>query len=264
MMVPVTEQASRKFRAADDFDLRSSSEYHLLPFRFLRINALREVIVNEVGDFLLLPTGTVERLVRRRIDKAAEPELYGDLMANFFISEEVVPPLIDVIATRYRTKKYFLNSFTGLHIFVISLRCEHTCHYCQVSRVTQNRDKYDMSKHHIDRGIEMMFKSPNPHLTMEFQGGEALLAFDNIRYAVEAAERIAKETGKGLTKVICTNLALVNEVILAFCKEHDILISTSLDGPKFIHDQNRHKPHASSYDLTINDRNGIVKVRRVK
>src|SRR5690606_4424801 len=48
-----------------------------------------------------------------------------------------------------------------------------------------------------------------------------------------------------------TNLALVDDEILQYCKKNEILISTSLDGPKFIHDANRHKPHASSYDLTI-------------
>jgi His-Xaa-Ser system radical SAM maturase HxsB len=243
------DRKSRKFREIDQFDLNEKSQYYLLPFRFHRITDEKEIIVNEVGDYLLLSKGTFERIVKRQLDKEKDAELYGDLIANFFISEEPIPPLIDVLATRYRTKKLFLNYFTGLHIFVISLRCEHTCHYCQVSRVTQNKDLYDMSIANIDKGIEIMFKSPNPHVTMEFQGGEALLAFDNIKYAVEKAEQIAKEVDKGLTKVICTNLALINEEILEYCKEHEILISTSLDGPQYVHDKNRHKPHASSYEL---------------
>jgi His-Xaa-Ser system radical SAM maturase HxsB len=251
---------SRKFREIDQFDLNERSQYYLLPFRFQRITDEKEIIVNEVGDYLLLSNGTFERIVKRQLDKVNDSELYGDLIANFFISEEPIPPLIDVLATRYRTKKLFLNYFTGLHIFVISLRCEHTCHYCQVSRVTQNRDLYDMSIANIDKGIEIMFKSPNPHVTMEFQGGEALLAFDNIKYAVEKAERIAQEIGKGLTKVICTNLALINEEILEYCKEHAILISTSLDGPKYVHDKNRHKPHSSSYELAVK---GIELSRKV-
>lgn len=255
-----TNRKSRKFREIDQFDLNEKSQYHLMPFRFHRITNEKEIIVNEVGDYLLLPNGTFERIVKRQLDKEKDAELYGDLIANFFISEEPIPPLIDVLATRYRTKKLFLNYFTGLHIFVISLRCEHTCHYCQVSRVTQNKDLYDMSIANIDKGIEIMFKSPNPHVTMEFQGGEALLAFDNIKYAVEKAERIAKGVGKGLTKVICTNLALINEEILEYCKEHEILISTSLDGPQYVHDKNRHKPHSSSYEFATK---GIELSRKV-
>lgn len=242
---------TRKFRDIDQFDLNVKSQYFLLPFRFDRITDEKEIIVNEVGDYLILPIGSFEKIVKRQIDKEKDVELYGDLIANFFISEEPIPPLIDVLATRYRTKKLFLTYFTGLHIFVISLRCEHTCHYCQVSRVTQNRDLFDMSITNIDKGIDIMFKSPNPHVTMEFQGGEALLAFDNIKYAVEKAEKRAQEVGKGLTKVICTNLALINEETLEYCKEHEILLSTSLDGPQYVHDKNRHKPHESSYELAI-------------
>lgn len=254
------DSPSRKFKEIDYYDLQNDKQYYLLPFKFHRINESKEIIVNEVGDFLVLPNGTFEKIVKRKINKEANSELFGDLVANFFISEVRVPPLIDVLATRYRTKKLFLNYFTGLHIFVISLRCEHTCNYCQVSRVTQNREKYDMSIIHIDKGIDIMFRSPNPHVTMEFQGGEALLAFDNIKYAVERAEKIALEIGKQITFVICTNLALINEEILEYCKEHKILISTSLDGPKIVHDSNRNKPHASSYELAIK---GIELSRKV-
>lgn len=243
------KKKTRKFNDFENYNLNENSDYFLLPTRFHRISNEKEVLVNEVGDFLIVPTGTFERIVKRKISHKTDSELYGDLISNFFISEKAIPPLIDVLATRYRTKKLFLNNFTGLHIFVVSLRCEHTCNYCQVSRVTQNKDKFDMSLNYIDKGIDIMFKSPNPHVTMEFQGGEALLAFENIKYAVEKAERISHDTGKGLTKVICTNLALINEEILSYCMEHEILISTSLDGPKHVHDKNRHKPHASSYDL---------------
>lgn len=254
------EKKTRKFREIAQYNLNEDFQYYLLPFRFHRINETTEIIVNEVGDYQILPNGTFEKIVKKQIDKHKNAELYADLIANFFISEEPITPLIDILATRYRTKKHFLNYFTGLHIFVITLRCEHTCHYCQVSRVTQNKDLYDMSIKNIDLGIDLMFRSPNPHLTMEFQGGEALLAFESIKYAVEKAEIIAQKTGKGLTKVICTNLALINDEILAYCKKHEILISTSLDGPKYVHDKNRNKPHASSYDLTIK---GIELTRKV-
>lgn len=255
-----SERKTRKFKELGDYNLNRDGHYFLLPFRFHRITPEKEIIVNEVGDFLIVPNGTYAKIVKRQIDKERDSELYGDLIANFFISEEIISPLIDVLATRYRTKKIFLNYFTGLHIFVISLRCEHTCHYCQVSRVTENRDKYDMSFDFIDRGIDIMFKSPNPHVTMEFQGGEALLAFDKIKYAVEKAEGIARDLHKGLTKVICTNLAIVTEEILEYCKEHEILISTSLDGPKYVHDNNRHKPNSSSYELAIK---GIELARKI-
>ena len=129
-------------------------------------------MVNEIGDFIVSEKGTSQRIANRAIQKT--DDLYPELISKFFISEKPIPDLIDVMATRYRTKKSFLDEFTSLHIFVITLRCDHTCHYCQVSRQTSNKSKYDMSKKDIDLSIDLMFKSPSTNLTMEFQGGEPL------------------------------------------------------------------------------------------
>jgi His-Xaa-Ser system radical SAM maturase HxsB len=250
-MIEQAQKKTRKFTEIDQFNLKNTDQYFLMPFRFHRISDDKEIIVNEVGDYLILKPGTVKRIVQREIDKEIEADLYGDLIANFFISEKQISPLIDVLATRYRTKKSFLDNFTSLHIFVVSLRCEHTCHYCQVSRVTQDKEKFDMSRSYIDKGIDLMMQSPNPYLTMEFQGGEALLAFENIVYGIEKAKEEAKKFNKDITYVICTNLAVVTEDILEYCKANNILISTSLDGPKHIHNENRKRPGKNSYELTI-------------
>jgi len=251
MNLETQKSGVRKFQNIDVYDNQENDNYFLLPFRFHRLNEEKEIIVNEVGDFLVLPLGTVSKIINKELNKNLDFELFGDLISNLFISETKIPQLIDVYATRYRTKKSFLDDFTTLHIFVVSLRCNHTCHYCQVSRVTQDADKFDMTKSHIDKGIDIMLKSPSPHVTMEFQGGEALLAFENIKYAVEKTKKLALECNKTVTYVICTNLSLITEEHLLYCKENEILISSSLDGPDFIHNMNRKKPGADSYELTI-------------
>jgi His-Xaa-Ser system radical SAM maturase HxsB len=242
---------SRKFKESAFFENQENNSYFLLPIRFHRLNSTKEVLVNELGDHLVVPRGTFSNIANKLLNKKGDPEMFGNLVAGFFISETRIPALIDVMATRYRTKKSFLDQFTTLHIFVMSLRCEHTCHYCQVSRVTQNKEKYDMSKIHINKGIDMMMQSPSAHITMEFQGGEALLAFENIVYAVERTKHLANLNNKTVTFVICTNLALINEDILNYCKSKSILISTSLDGPAFIHNANRTRPEKNSYELAI-------------
>jgi His-Xaa-Ser system radical SAM maturase HxsB len=243
------EKGKRKFKSFDYYEDKET--YNLLPFRFHRLKDQREVLVNDFGDFLIVPQNTVQKIVARTLSKEQDSELYGDLFANFFVSKNKIPELLEVLATRYRTKKSFLDYFTALHIFVISLRCEHTCHYCQVSRVSQDRNAFDMRKDYIDKGIDFMMKSPNPHVTMEFQGGESLLAFEQITYAVEKANAEATIYNKKITYVICTNLAPITDEILVFCRENNILISTSLDGPSFIHNQNRHRPEKNSYELAI-------------
>lgn len=260
-MIEASKNQSRKFKEQEFYaSQKGAGDYYLLPFRFHTVSPGREVLVNEIGDFLMVPEGTAARIINRHIDKVADNELYEDLIAGYFISETTIPVMLDVIATRYRTKKSFLDYFTTLHIFVITLRCEHTCHYCQVSRVTENKDAYDMQRYHIDAGIDLMMHSPNPHVTMEFQGGEALLAFNNIVYAVEKAKQEAQRYRKQITFVICTNLAPLTEEMLAYCQENRILISTSIDGPDFIHNQNRHRPEKNSYLVAVR---GIERCREV-
>lgn len=259
-MIQSINKKTRKFSEPDCYYWNPGKKYSLLPFRFHRLNEYKEIIVNEIGDFLIIPYGTTEKIIIKNVDPLVDKELYGDLVANFFITEEEVPPLLDIIATRYRTKKSFLDNFTALHIFVISLRCEHTCHYCQVSRASQDKNAFDMKRDHIDKGIELMMRSPNRNVTMEFQGGEALLAFENIIYAVERTIIEAAKMEKNVTYVICTNLALLTDEILNYCKDKNILISASLDGPDFIHNKNRHRPQKNSYELAVK---GIKRSREI-
>lgn len=241
----------RKFKDFEYYDASGVNDYFLLPFRFHRLSFDKEVLVNDIGEFLVVPEGTAERVITKKISKHSDPVLYADLISKFFISEESIPPLENIYATRYRTKKSFLDNYTSLHIFVISLRCEHTCHYCQVSRVSKDKEIFDMKRSYIDKGIDFMMRSPSKNVTMEFQGGEALLAFDNIVYAVSKARGEAKKYDKNITFVVCTNLAPLEDEMLEFFKENDILISTSIDGPEYIHNQNRKRPGKNSYELAV-------------
>jgi hypothetical protein len=150
-MADLLTEKVRKFREKEYYQT-VTTQYFLLPFRFHTISDYREVLVNEVGDFLLVPKGTAQKIVQRKIGR--DDDLYPELIANFFISENRRPELIDLIATRYRSKKAFLEDFTALHIFVVTLRCNHSCHYCQVSRVSEKRDEFDISFHDLEAGIQ--------------------------------------------------------------------------------------------------------------
>ena len=106
----------------------NNHSYYLLPFYYRKLNN-KEILVNEVGDYLAVPVGTAKRIVNKQVDK--EEELFHDLLSNYFISLTPIPALIDVYAVRLRTKKAFLDHFTALHIFVLTLRCNQNCVYCQ-------------------------------------------------------------------------------------------------------------------------------------
>lgn len=229
--------------------------YYLLPFRFERFHD-KEILVNEVGDFLITPEGTAGRIVNRSVSKSEN--LYKDLLSSYFISETPIPELIDNYATRLRTKKAFLYNFTALHIFVLTLRCNQNCIYCQASAKECSDSVYDMSKETMVEAIDLMFQSPSPAITMEFQGGEPTLLPELLRFAIEKTEELNKTHQKGITYVLCTNSVNLTDEILDICSTYKILISTSLDGPEFLHNSNRGK--ADSYARVIN---GINKARKV-
>src|SRR5258705_2416048 len=106
--------------------------YTLLPFRFLSLNASNELVVNEAGEYAIVRKGTSRTLIQRQLDPGSD--LYATLKAKQFIADSGSAPLLDILATKYRTKYGFIEGFTKLHIFVVTLRCDHSCHYCQVSR----------------------------------------------------------------------------------------------------------------------------------
>ena len=229
--------------------------YYLLPFYYRQLND-KEILVNEIGDYLAVPAGTAKRIVNKQVDK--KEELFHDLLSNYFISLTPIPELIDVYAVRLRTKKAFLDHFTALHIFVLTLRCNQNCVYCQASSQQENTCEKDMKESDLKRAIELMFKSPSPHLTMEFQGGEPTLTPHLIRYAVEYAEEINLLEKRKITYVLCTNCINLTDELLNICQQYNILISTSLDGYSALHNKNRGK--TDSYEKVIA---GIEKARDI-
>ena len=223
--------------------------YRLLPFRFLRLDEQSEVLVNEVGEFHIGPIGTARALVRRELSRGSD--LYSTLKAKQFLTDDSSSALLELLGTKYRTKSSFINGFTKLHIFVVTLRCDHSCHYCQVSRQTADKNAYDMSLETAEKSVDLMMKTRAKNVTMEFQGGEPLLAFDLIRHIVPLARKKATALGKDLDIVVTTNLANATDDILLYLRDENVKVSTSLDGPATIHNTNRPRPGNNSYELTI-------------
>src|SRR5205085_12637957 len=135
-----------------------------------------------VGEFVIAPLGTAQALIRRELTRGSD--VYSTFKAKQFIADDNSSPLLDLLATKYRTKFSFIEGFTKLHIFVVTLRCDHSCHYCQVSRQTADRSAFDMSAQTAESSLDLMMCSPSQNITIEFQGGDTLLAFDIIREIV--------------------------------------------------------------------------------
>src|SRR5450432_2363638 len=101
-----------------------------------------------------------------------------------------------LLALRLRSRMSFLRQVTPLHIFVVTLRCEHSCPYCQVSRQSTDRSRFDMSEETAMRALDIVFSSPTARIKIEFQGGEPLLNFPLITIIVAAAKARSHALGK--------------------------------------------------------------------
>ena len=223
-----------------------TADYFILPMTFKSFGDSSEIISNMVGDSIICPKGTANRIVTGQLETSES--IYHDLAANFIIGQGDIDPYTDILALRFRTKKAFLSEFTGLHIFVVTLRCNQSCVYCQVNSQNCNQKGLDISNDTLDKSIELMFRSPAKSLTVEFQGGETLLAFDKIKYAVEKIKLLNIEMNRTISFVICTNLQSVSAEILEYVKHNNIILSTSLDGPKALHNKNRPLYGGDSHD----------------
>jgi sulfatase maturation enzyme AslB (radical SAM superfamily) len=108
-----------------------------------------------------------------------------------------------------------------------------------------------MSEETALKSLDLVFQSPARHITLEFQGGEPLLNFDLIRFIVPRAKERAAERSKTMNIVVATNLAVASDEIMEYLRDEGIEVSTSLDGPAFIHNANRPRPGGNSYELTV-------------
>jgi His-Xaa-Ser system radical SAM maturase HxsB len=205
------------------------------------------VVSNIVGDFIRLSGDELSRLVDLRIRPG--DGLYEKAYTSHLISGVKQSAQKQLLALRLRSRMAFLRETTPLHIFVVTLRCEHSCPYCQVSRQSTDRSRFDMSEETARDALDIAFESPATRIKIEFQGGEPLLNFPLISTIVTAAKTKAAAAGKKVDFVIASNLALLDDTILAFCKANNVLLSTSLDGPADLHNKNRPRPGGNSHEL---------------
>lgn len=230
--------------------------YKLLPFKFDRLNKDEYILTNMVGEYQILKSRDFLRFTNKEL--GSNDSVYGDLRSKHFLYYEHEQSPKELLALKYRTKYSHLANFTNLHIFVVTLRCDHSCPYCQVSRQSENKDAFDMTEAIADKAIDFTFRSPNEAIKIEFQGGEPLLNFELIKYIVLKAKKINETQKRELEFVIATTLSLVTDEILEFCKEHHILLSSSLDGSRDLHNTNRPRKGNNSYEKFIE---GLEKAR---
>lgn len=160
----------------------------------------------------------------------------------------------NMIVPKQQDEEFFLKEirrtlFSGPKIRVMVLHmtdfCDLKCKYCfieggQSSGYRRQVMSFEIAKaavdkfFHIIQGHETQ-KSPS----VVFYGGEPLLNWETIKYALLEIEQKEKKTGINVDKVIITNGTILNDEIIEFIKRYNIQISVSLDGIQEVNDANR-------------------------
>ncbi len=137
----------------------------------------------------------------------------------------------------------------GLHILVLTLKCNHSCVYCRAASGGHGSDS--MSRSTALAAVETAFRSPNPAITIEFQGGEALLNWPVLKAASAHAKRLNRKAGKDLALAVVTNLSLMSEEKFDWLVREGVSVCTSLDGPADLHDANRRWSGGSAHATVV-------------
>jgi His-Xaa-Ser system radical SAM maturase HxsB len=247
---------AKRFGALQSYREPENLGYKLLPLRFTALDPARYVLSNIAGEFRVVTREIIEALVTHKLKPGSG--IYDSLKSAHFLYDSDSNVAIELLGLKYRTKLNRIAQFTGLHMFVVTLRCDYTCQYCQVSRQTEDRVAFDMSSEIAERAVGFVFESPSRAIKIEFQGGEPLLNWDGIKSVVALAEERNRSEKRDLQFVIATNLSMLSDEILDFCDAHQIYFSTSLDGPERLHNRNRPRPGRDGYARTV------AGIRRIK
>ena len=237
--------------------------YTILPLRFMRWSPDEVFLTNEVGEYVFLsnedfsafiagnlepkrslaapsvPSDSKTPLSFESCSPAPFTDAFTELETKQFLCTGQLEVVLSMLATKYRSKKSFLQSFTQLHMIVPTLRCNSSCIYCQVSRKRLTDERYDMTEQTADNVIKTIFAGPSPIIKIEFQGGDPAANFKLVQYIIEKAKLVNILKKRQLDFVICTNTTLLSKPQIEYLHKHHVSISTSLDGPHDLHNTNR-------------------------
>ena len=220
-------------------------------FRFARFHD-QFLLTNDAGRFAFLPPEDFSRFVHHQLPH--DSETWQRLQENFFCYDTDREVYLRSVMAAVRENHAHLFSPTSLFILAVTNRCNNACVYCQANGGAKCADLDIPTARKI---IDRIAASPAKHLTIEFQGGEPLMNFPILQEVVRYSRE--KLNGKDVSFALVSNLSLVTEEVADWIAENNISVSTSLDGPKFLHDLQRpRKDRDSSYEAMLR---GLARLR---
>lgn len=221
--------------------------YSLLPFKFERLGNGEVLISNDAGFYHLFDSekGMLDFMDGECIHDMSI--LKGKLFCYETQDEKEVYVNLTASSVSYRYQSNLCSPF--LFMIVPTLRCDHDCSYCQVSRVSEDAAGYDLDINMIPSIIDKIKRYGSSPYKIEFQGGEPLLNFAFVKLFVEEFE--FNKDGCDAEYVIATSLSLITDEIVEWAKDLAVTFSVSIDGTDLIHDSQRRHYLASSHGMMV-------------
>lgn len=211
---------------------------HAAPFRIRRVGE-HYVLTSLEGRYALLTREELKAFARGDVTEGTE--LHARLAkANLLRDHFDVPAAAQMLQAR----RAFVGAGPNLHILVVTLRCNTTCVYCHASRANMDAVHTDMTPEIAEKSVDFILQSTNPSVTIEFQGGEPLVAFDIVKHVIEYALKKNETIGKELEFTMVSNMSLMDDEKLEYLISRRVQLCTSLDGPADLHDAVRKLPKA--------------------
>lgn len=222
---------------------------------FFRFRPVKDkvVLTNDAGNFVILRQPKFEKFLAGTL--SADDPSYAELSQEGFIRDTM-----DVmrLANKFRSKSSMLFTKAGLHIMVLTLRCNLRCTYCQVSAESMAHEEHDMTVETAQKTVDFIFQTPSPDITIEFQGGEPLVNWEVLKFTVDYALERHKKRGGNLFITLVSNGTFLDDEKLNFLIDRKVSLCFSLDGPRDLHNKHRGK----NYELARSALQNAMKAYR--
>lgn len=160
------------------------------------------------------------------------------------VSENILIPL------KCSSSKVSIPSAKHINLWLqVTDRCNLACDYCYIpslySRKTLRKDMFSLLFQHFKniKGLETV------HLKLA--GGEPLMVFSLWKEGVQWLRKQLENIGINLELRLITNLTRLNDEMINFFKQHEVIISVSVDGLEDSHDKHRKQKNGTGSFATV-------------
>jgi His-Xaa-Ser system radical SAM maturase HxsB len=210
-------------------------EYTLNYFSTKKLDDDRFLVTTDHGAWIVLSKGEYDLLRLERVEE--DPNLFSALEQKCIV---LTKDNINDAVRAYAERFHFLFRPPTLHIVTPTMRCNSSCVYCHSMVKEESARGFDMDEETANAIVDFILRTPTRSLVIEFQGGDCLLNYPIVEHMMDYGNKRASAMGKTLKFRLVTNLTLMNDDILKSLAKRKLMgISTSLDGPREIHDKNR-------------------------